>query len=592
MLVTEESAAGCLERVERSDDIVMDTETTGLKTWTGDKVVGVACKAGGTGMYFPFRHGAGTNLAPERLRQLVKALSGKRLRGFHLRFDLEMMHNEGLPAPPQIEDTLIAAVLMNENEPSFALKRSKNGTKGLSLRYLGDGAAWADKELRAKLESAGLSKNEMWKLPGEDVAEYACSDLDLPEELMERIYRPGLKRWGLEGIFREYNAYQQCLIDMEIQGTPVDRATVDRALLDGETSREQLLAEIHQAAGYPLNPNSWKQVSAWLGTPNAQEETVLRSNHPQAHSLIDYKAYGKRDSTYLQKFIDFACSRGLLHCQLNLTRDERDMGGTRSARLSMSLPNLQAMPKPTTNVIYSACRQAIAAPEGYFIGEADYKQIEVRIATHYSQEPALFDVFSAGRDIYAEFAVEVQPLVPGFSRQDAKILHLAIQYGAGVWKVAEMLGCTEDQARTLRNAWHRRFPRISRMMRSLQEMAEKNGVIRLWSGRWGHFDGERKSVHCKSPYYTAWNRLIQGSVAEIVRVAMMRLREVLASYGARMLLQVHDSILFLGPIQHRAAICRAVREHMENFPEWDVPTLVDIKTGPNWLDVKEWKETA
>lgn len=569
----------------------MDTETTGLGVWTGDRMVGTALKTSdGHRLYFGYHHGGGGNLSPERKRQMIGAMTGKPLRGFHLRFDCEVMHNEGLPLPPKITDTLIAAVLMNENEPSFALKRSKSGVPGLSIRYLGDGAAYASDKFDQLLKERGLAKGELCELSAGEVEEYACMDLDLPDALMEKVYWPSLCTWNQERVFEEYNDYQRLLIEMEIGGLPVDRAVVDRALVEGEVAREDLLAQIHQAAGYKLNPQSPKQVAAWLGLPNAQEETVLASGNPMADALIDYKAYGKRGSTYLQRFIDYASPDGFLHCQLNLTRDERDLGGTKSARLSCSRPNLQAMPKPKTNPIYAACRQAIAAMPGYCIMEADYSQAEVRIAGHYSQEPALFDVFSSGIDVYEEFAASVRRFVPGFDRQAAKILHLAIQYGAGVWKIALMLGVSEDVARRLRDAWHARFPRISYMMRKMQKSAQKNGVIKLFSGRYGHFDGERKSVHCKSPHYTAWNRLIQGSVAEQIRYAMMALWPVIRDLGGRMLLQVHDSILFLIPIEKRAEAARLIKQHMEGVRQWDIPSVVDIKSGPNWLDVK--KEAA
>lgn len=587
MLVTERTAGLVLEKVAHCDNLVIDTETNGLGVWTGDRIVGVAVKAGGEGYYFPFRHGAGPNLSGERLSQLVKALRGKRLRGFHLRFDLEMLHNEGLPMPPQIEDTLIAAILMNENEPSFALKRARSGDPGLSIRHLGKDAVWADDALTQKMQTHGLTKGTMWKLPAEDVAEYACGDLDLPERLMEEIYRPALQRWGLEGLFADYNNYQRLLIGMEIQGIPVDRTLVDQELASGSDAREALLWEIRQGAGYPLNPNSPKQVSAACSIANAQETTLRASGHPLADLILDYKAYTKRDSTYLQRFIDYSCSRGLLHPQLNLTPNEQGDGGTRSSRLSCSKPNLQAMPKPKTNIIYAPCRAAIHAPPGYSILEADYSQAEVRIAGHYSQEPAFFDIFSVGRDVYQELAEECRWLVPGFDRQSSKILHLAIQYGAGVWKVAEMLGIQEDKARALRNAWHARFPRVSLIMRTLQRLAEKDGCIRLPEGRFAHFDGARKGVHCKSPYYTAWNRLVQGSVAGMIRVAMMRLAEPIDWLSSRMLLQVHDSILFLVPTHKIPAVCAVIRQEMENFPHWDIRPKVDIKAGPTWLDVKE-----
>jgi DNA polymerase I-like protein with 3'-5' exonuclease and polymerase domains len=124
-------------------------------------------------------------------------------------------------------------------------------------------------------------------------------------------------------------------------------------------------------------------------------------------------------------------------------------------------------------------------------------------------------------------------------------------------------------------------------MYRLADMAKEKHAIRLWSGRWRHFDGESKSLHCKSPYYTAWNALVQGSVAEMVRHAMMRLWPVMRDLGGRMMLQVHDSILFLVPTEKLPLARALIREHMTNFPMWDVPPDIEIKSGPTWLDVKE-----
>lgn len=533
-------------------------------------------------MYFPFGHGEGANLTAPRRKQLLKVMSGKPVRGFHLRFDLENSHNDGLPLPPKIEDALIGAILMNENEPSHALKRSKNGTPGLSMKYLGPEVVASDDLLKETLQARGLGKGDIWRLPADQVATYACDDLHLPDRLLDEVYLPALERWGMDEVFREYNDYQRCLIDMEIGGLPIDRTLVERTLHEGESERAAALARIHEAAGYPLNPQSWKQVSAWLGTENAQEETILASKHPCADLLIDYKAIGKRDSAYLSKFLDLMGQDGCVHPQLNLTPDESDLGGTRSGRLSCSKPNLQAMPKPGTNPVYAPCRAAIRAPEGFSILEADYRQAEVRVAAHYSQEPALFSIFTENRDIYQEAADAL-----GISRLASKILFLAIQYGAGPWKIAQMLGITEDEARRYRNEWFARFPRIKRTMYRLSDIATEKHAVRLWSGRWRHFDGEKKSILCKSPYYTAWNALIQGSVAEMVRYAMLRLWPVIRDLGGRMILQVHDSILFLIPTNKLALARTLIREHMVNFPLWDVAPDIEIKSGPTWLDVKE-----
>jgi len=582
MLVTEDTASGCLERISRQDTLALDTETTGLGTFTGDKVCGVAVGTHTERMYFPFRHADGANLSGNRLRQLVKAVSGKTLRGFHLRFDVEMMYNEGLPIPPRLEDALIAALMMNENEPTFALKWSKNRGRGLAPKYLGADSISNERAFTQMMQDHGLTKGDIYKLRPEQVADYACDDLILPDRLLDEVYRPGLVEWKLGSLFMEMNDYQRLLIEMEIGGVPIDRAVVDRALMDGETQRAEVTEQILRIAGYPLNPNSWKQVAAACGTPNAQEETLARSGHPLAQLITTYKVLTKRDSTYLQRFIDFSDSKGVLHTQLNLTANEQGQGGTRSARLSGSQPNLQAMPKPKTNALYAPCRQAVRAPEGFSIVEADYSQMEVRLAGHYAQEPRLFEAFAESRDLYQEAADALR-----ITRQESKILFLAIQYGAGVWKIAEMLGIDEDEAKSLRNRWHAQFPRIRVLMERLQDIAKTQKCIRLWTGRVGHFDGATKGANCKSPYYTGWNRLIQGAGAEMIRTAMMRLRESFQGSDARMILQVHDSIVFLVPTHLLRDVLPIIRRCMEDFPQFDIPMKVEIKAGPTWLDMKE-----
>jgi len=580
-LVSEGYVPEFLRLLESADVVSVDTETTGVYPFNGDRLVGVAAGANGTYGYLPFRHATGPNLSPERLSQLVKVLSTKTLRGFHLRFDIEMLCNEGMALPPKIEDALLAALLVNENEPCFALKRGKRGDLGLAPRYLGEDTVAESDALDVVLRSRGLPKAEIYKLRPEEVAAYTCADLTLPERLLRDVYRPALDTWGMSDVFEEYNRYQLMLIEMEIRGIPIDRGVVTEALVRGREEQDALLALIHKSAGYELNPASWKQVALWLGTENAQEETILASKHPSARFLIDYKAYTKRDSTYLRRFLEYADECGHLHPQLNLTIDERDEGGTKSGRISSSHPNFTAIPKPTTNPLYSPCRRAVVAPPGYCILKADYQQAEAWIAGHYSNDPAILEAYHEGRDMYAELAADIRR-----DRQTCKTLHLAIQYGAGAWKVAQTLGVSEGIARELRSAWHKRFPRISQTMSRVNKAAERRGAIRLFTGRWCHFDGDKKSVVCKSPYYTAWNRLIQGSVAEMIRRAMLQLKPRLELLSSRIFLQVHDELLMFVPFSELSAATKVVRETMTDFPNWSLRPRIDLSAGLNWLEME------
>ena len=593
MLVTNQNFQDALRRVRAASTVCLDTETSGLRTWGDDRIIGVAVKVDDAAMYFPFRH-AGGNLEESCLPELIAALTGKAVRGFHLRFDLEMLAKEGLPPPPHIQDTLHAAILMNENEPTFALKRGKAGP-GLCMRYLGPETVVASDRLDDILASRRLTKGDLNRLTAEEVADYACDDVILSDRLFTEVYEEPIRRWSLGAMLEEYGEYQQLLIAMETEGLPIDEAVVLAALAEGEAARADLLKQIHAAAGREINPGSPVQISRWLGTPDAKEETLLACGNPAADLIIRYKAYVKRDSTYLVPFLEGIEYDGKLHPSPNLVPKEDGTGGTRSGRLSYSGPNLQATPKVSeknpVSKIYAPVRRAIVAPPGYTLVEADYSQAEVRKAASLSTDQRLTDLVMSGADVYQDLADK-----RGMTRQASKTLFLAIQYGAGVWKIMEMLGVGEAEATRLRGAWHKHFPRVSNALRRMASHAEKTHCFRYISGRWAHFDGSSKSATCRSPFYTAWNHLVQGEVADMIRRAMLalwkELRERAELRGVKMLLQVHDSLLFLVPTARLAEVIPIIKAVMEDFPEDPVPPKVDFKIGPNWLDMTEYKEAA
>jgi len=589
MLVTDRTVATRLERLSRADPkgvVDVDIESNGLVPWKGDRAVGVAVGLDGEADYFPFRHETGGNLPGERLPHLLDALRGKTLGGWNLRYDLTMLSYEAggdwcLTATTR--DGIIDALLMDENEASFSLA-------AIAARRLGSGAAASKdamdarlREVFPKMRSIRERKGNLWRLPASEVADYACGDVLLPRRLRV-VYAPALEQWGLTKLAVEMNAYNLLLARMQVGGISIDVDRCRRLSASTATRKADLLQSIRETTGPMFNPNSWQQVARLLGTVDAKEATLALSGHPLARGIVDYKKLGKAKSAYYDAILELVDSAGVLHPQLNLTRDPSDVGGTKTGRLSCSGPNFQALPHvdDDLNAIYQV-RQLVVPRTGMKLAKLDYERAEMWMGASYCKSVALLDAYHASRDIYQEMATGLR-----ITRHQAKILFLMIQYGAGVWRIALSMGWSGGakewfpsmkgyvdagtrRAFEVRHGFFDLYPEIKRAMYAYSDLWKGVGSLRLWTGRVCHYPGDRP--------YAAWNRVIQGAVGEMIRVAMQRLEPELARMGARMLLQCHDELVIEYPAENETAILRTCCEAMTDFDQFQLRPRVDVKTS-------------
>lgn len=608
-LVTERTFSSAMERIGRCADLTVDLETTGLRPYLGDRLFGVAVEAEGAPFYFPFRHKTGLNLPPERLTQLLDVLVGGSCLGGHnfIRFDCPMIAMEGdkyvraLLHDDRVPkwDTMIDAMMANENEPSFSLENLGN-------KYLGDSATkHANKEallealkrLHPKLRASRQLYGHMSELPPELVAEYACGDV-LDSRALHTKYAPHLEQWGLAALTAEMCRYARLLAKIERRGLLVDKAECARRIELCEQEREEILARIRAIAGPKLNPQSWQQVMEACGTPDGKAETIEKSGHPLAKLLVGYKQRGKVASTYYGSMLELADAGDIIHPQMNLTRDPHDHGGTRSCRLSCSNPNFQNLPVRSPDW-FMRVREVVMARPGHTLLKADYERAEMWMGAHYSGDEALDDAYYAGRDLYKELAART-----GTDRQQAKIDWLSIQYGIGAEKISKSHGWPFKSVRQLekefgklidRGEWGDRewrayksqrgvvlkdeffamCPGIKDKMRGLTERAETWRYLRLWTGRVIHFDG-----HFTLPF-SAWNRLIQGGVGEMVRVAMQKLEQPLEDVGASMLLQVHDELVVETPEENRQGTIERMDAMMCDF-NFRLQPRIEVSAGQRY----------
>lgn len=584
MLVTERTFAGLCERIEKADSATIDYETSGLCPWLGDYVAGEAVKIDGEDpAYFPFRHEGGGNLPAGSDEKLNAALRGKRLKGWNLRFDLmQKRYATGGswaldPAPHR--DAIVDAVLLDENQESYTLEAAAERTIGA-----GYGESKRKMEARLgdlfpKLRSASARKAMLHKLPANEVAEYACGDVVLPD-MIDTLQQAELRRQGLESMSAQLQAYNLLLARMQYDGVPIDVHRC-RALSEGTAGRQAaMLAAIRAEAGPAFNPGSWQQVTRLLGTADAKQKTLGRLGTDLARRIVGYKKLGKAKAAYYDKILELVDARGILHPQLNLTRDQDDEGGARTGRLSCSDPNFQALPHADDDpdAIYQV-RDLIVPPPGYKIAKLDYERAEMWMAGSYVDEPLIIAAYHEGRDLYAEIAA-----ARGITRQEAKGLWLMLQYGAGPGKLSEMFGWPArrvplgngrfrwvGQAADIKNGFFNQLPLLGQALWAYSDAWKARGILRTWAGRPLHYSGERS--------YAAWNRVIQGGVSDMIRVAMVRLEPVLAALGARMILQVHDELVVLYPEERESQALTICREVMTDFPNFKLRPRVDVKTS-------------
>jgi DNA polymerase I len=510
--------------------------------------------------------------------------------GQNLKYDLLVLRRAGIALRGVAVDTMIASYLIDPG-------RREHGLDALALQYL-------DHTTITYADVTGKGKNQIpfSEVVPEAARDYACEDADLALQLAER-FLPELERLKLMQLYREIEMpLVKVLADMEWEGIRIDERFFDalRTRLVGKL--RELEAEIYEAAGTEFNIGSNPQLREILferlGLPvlkrtktgPSTDASVLEALAAQGHTLpmllMEYRQYDKLRSTYVEALPRLVNPEtGRLHTSFNQTV-------TATGRLSSSDPNLQNIPIRTE--LGAEIRRGFVPAEGHVFLAADYSQIELRILAHYSEDPAFVEAFRAGLDIHRQTAALIFGVEPDEvtrqMRDRAKTVNFAVIYGIGPFSLAQQLAVSNAEAKEFIDRYFERFPGVRRYLDEQIVKARELGYVETLTGRRRYIpEIASKNFNIRSfGERAATNAPIQGSSADLIKVAMIDIHRALRQEGAggRMLLQVHDELLFEVPRAELDATRELAVSRMEGAAQLNVPLVVETGVGENWMECK------
>jgi DNA polymerase-1 len=418
-----------------------------------------------------------------------------------------------------------------------------------------------------------------------------------------QILKPKLQEGGFDSLFNEMEMpLIAVLVDMEMAGIRVDKGRLEAASKDFERQLIALGDRIHTIAGETFNIQSHQQLGRILfeklGLP-IQKKTkkktgystdveVLKSlsaEHELPALVLQYRSLAKLKSTYTDALV------GMIHPQTHRIHTSFNQTVTATGRLSSSDPNLQNIPVRTEEG--RLIRAAFVPRKGWTLLSADYSQIELRLLAHYSGDPILVEAFEQDQDIHARTAAEVFNLLPAVitpeMRRQAKVINFGIIYGMSPFRLSKELGITQKMAKIYIENYFRRYEGVQRFIEETLEKAREEDEVTTLFGRHRSLPDIRSRNRAAREFSerTAINTPLQGTAADLIKIAMVRIHEAFAQEGlkAQMLLQVHDELVFEVPRKELELVKRRVTHIMENAHSLDVPLKVDLKVGQNWAEV-------
>ncbi|MGO1616474.1 MAG: DNA polymerase I, partial [Oceanisphaera sp.] len=593
-ILTEAELQDWVKRLEKAPYFAFDTETTSLN-YRDARVVGMsfAIKAG-EAAYVPFGHDYLD--APEQLSETVVLAALKPLLeaempvklGQNLKYDANVLKNHGIHMQGIELDTMLESYVLN----SVQTRHDMDSMANFFLNH-----ATTPFEAIAGKGAKQLTFNQ---IPLEEAAFYAAEDADITLRLHHHLSEQLAAEPALQAVFDEIEMpLVHILADMEYTGVKVDSQLL--AIQSDEIAKrlKELELKAHELAGEPFNLSSPKQLGEVLftklelpiikktpkGAPSTAEEVLqeLALDYPLPKLLMEYRGLSKLKSTYTDKLPKMVNDHsGRIHTSYH-------QANAATGRLSSSDPNLQNIPIRTPEG--RRIRQAFIAEPGYKIVAADYSQIELRIMAHLSQDKGLLDAFAKGLDVHKATAAEVFGVdldsVTTEQRRRAKAINFGLIYGMSAFGLSRQLGIPRHESQSYMDIYFERYPGVLKYMEETRALAAEKGYVETLFGRRLYLPeiNAKNGARRKGAERAAINAPMQGTAADIIKKAMIKVAAWLseqADNDVRMIMQVHDELIFEIREDKVAEFKQQICKLMEQAASIDVPLLVEAGEGDNW----------
>ncbi len=591
-VLTEAHLREWITRITQANVVALDTETTGLN-YMEAQIVGISLAVEPLhAAYIPLAH-RGPD-APDQLdRDQVLALLKPWLEsdapklGHHLKFDIHIFQNHGIEVGGFAYDSMLESYVLNSTA-------TRHDMDSVATKYLGVSTTKYEEIVGKGVKQIGFDEVDI-----ATASHYAAEDADITLRLHRALW-PRIE--AVPKLAEVYHDIEQPLAPvlqrMERTGVLVDAKMLRRQ--SQELAEKMLSTEeaAHREAGGPFNLGSPKQLQEILydrlglpvrgKTPKGQPSTAenvlqeLAADYPLPRLVLEHRALSKLKSTYTDRLPREINERtGRIH-----TSYHQAVAAT--GRLSSTEPNLQNIPIRTPEG--RRIRQAFIAPDGHVLVAADYSQIELRIMAHLSADQRLLDAFAQGQDIHRATAAEVFGVAAGDvtseQRRSAKAINFGLIYGMSAFGLGRQLGIERSQAQAYVDLYFERYPGVKRYMDETRQLAHEQGYVETVSGRRLYLPeiNARNAQRRQYAERSAINAPMQGTAADIIKRAMIRVDRWLAEshLEARLLMQVHDELVFEVPAAQAGELTARVTEIMEQAAELSVPLQVDTGTGANW----------
>ena len=578
-----------LQRMQQADHFAIDTETTSLDYRIAELVGFSVAFDANDAYYIPLAHDYEN--APEQLNreavlaQIKPILENENIRkiGHHLKYDAHIFANHGIIIQGWYFDTMLASYVLNA-------AATRHGMDDVARVYLSHLTTTFE-----QIAGKGAKQKTFNQIELEVAAHYAAEDAHVTYRLYEVLSAKLQPFPELVNILHNIEMpVARVLTGMEEDGIKLDHAFLDQLSVEFSETMQTLENQATELAGEAFNIASPKQVGEVLfdklgikggkktatGQYSTSESVLEKIEHPLAEVILEHRGLAKLKNTYTDRLVEQS------HDTTHRVHTSYHQALTATGRLSSTDPNLQNIPIRTQ--IGRQIRKAFIAPEGRVLLAADYSQIELRLMAHFSQDDALVHAFQHGQDVHRRTAAEVLGIaiedVTNDQRRQAKAVNFGLLYGMSEFGLTRQLGFTREESRSYIARYFQRYPGVLDYMERTRQIAREQGFVETILGRRLYTPeilATNKMIK-QAAERAAINAPLQGSAADIIKLAMIAVDKILPKDQAKLLLQVHDELVFEADVAIADELSKQIADVMQSVLEISVPFVVEVGQGLNW----------